>query len=166
VPTPTAPADRPPGLEWDFTRDGIARGAWALGVFAALYAALVSLGLKLHENTEALTIMWPAAGLLFMALWLSPGRNWIWILGVQLTIELSASAIQSEHFSFVTYIPFAAANSIDGMVGAFVASRLIETPRVPRMRNVLVFIAAVAVGAAAPARVGAVGNTRTQGGAA
>jgi signal transduction histidine kinase len=163
VSTPTAPADRPPGLEWDFTRDGIAKGVRSLAAFAALYSLLVWLGLKLHENTEALTIIWPAAGLLFMALWLAPRRNWIWILGVQLTVELSASAIQSDHFRFATYVPFAIANSIDGMVGAFVASRLIETPRVPRMRNVLLFIASVAVGAAASALVGGYATTRTLG---
>ena len=42
-------------------------------------------------------------------------------------IGLSASAIQSGHFRFAAYLPFAIANSIDGMVGAFIASRLIET---------------------------------------
>ena len=165
MPTPTAPADRPAGLVWDFTRDGIAKGARSLAAFAVLYALLVALGLKLHENTEALTIMWPSAGLLFMALWLAPRRNWIFILAIQLAIELSASAIQSDHFRFATYVPFAVANSIDGMVGAFVASRLIATPRVPRMRNVLLFIASVAVGSAASALVGAYGTTHTFGGA-
>ncbi len=163
MPTPTAPADRPAGLVWDFTRDGIAKGARSLAAFAVLYALLVALGLKLHENTEALTIMWPSAGLLFMALWLAPRRNWIFILAIQLAIELSASAIQSDHFRFATYVPFAVANSIDGMVGAFVASRLIDTPRVPRMRNVLIFIASVAIGAAASALVGAFATTRTLG---
>jgi signal transduction histidine kinase len=163
VPTPTAPADRPPGLEWDFTRDGIAKGATSLAVFAALYVLLVLLGLRLHENTEALTIIWPSAGLLFMALWLSPRRNWIWILGLQLTLELSANAIRADHFTFAKYVPFAIANSIDGVVGAFVAARLIPTPRVPQMRNVLLFIAAVAVGAAASALVGAFATTRTLG---
>jgi signal transduction histidine kinase len=165
VSTPTAPADRPPGLEWDFKRDGIAKGALSLAVFAALYSLLVALGLRLHESTEALTIIWPAAGLLFMALWLSPRRNWIWILAIQLTIELSASRIQAAHFHLATYLTFAVANSIDGMVGAFVASRLIAAPRVPRMRNVLLFIASVAVGAAASALVGAYGTTHTFGGA-
>jgi len=163
VPTPTAPADRPPGLEWDFTRDGIAKGARSLAVFAALYVLLVLLGLRLHENTEALTIIWPAAGLLFMALWLSPRRNWIWILGLQLTLELSTNAIRVDHFTFDKYVPFAMANGIDGVVGAFVASRLIPSPRVPQMRNVLLFIAAVAVGAAASALVGAFATTRTLG---
>ena len=165
MPTPTAPADRPPGLEWDFTRDGIAKGARSLAVFAALYSLLVVLGLRLHESTEALTIIWPAAGLLFMALWLSPRRNWIWILAIQLTIELSAGAIHAEHFRLTTYLPFAIANSIDGMVGALLASRLIATPRVPRMRNVLLFIASVAVGSAASALVGAYGTTHAFGGA-
>jgi signal transduction histidine kinase len=164
VTTPTAPADRQSRLEWDFTRDGIAKGARSLAIFAALYLLLVLLGLKLHENSEALTIIWPSAGLLFMALWLSPRRNWIWILGVQVAIELSSSAILAEHFRLSTYLTFAIANSIDGMVGAFVASRLIPTLRVPRMRNVLSFIAAVAVGAAASAVVGAFATTQMLGG--
>jgi signal transduction histidine kinase len=164
VPTPTAPADRPSVLVWDFTRDGMAKGAVSLAVFAALYLLLVLLGLKLHEVVEALTIIWPAAGLLFMALWLSPRRNWIWILAIQLTVELSASAVTADHFRLATYAPFVIANSVDGMVGAFVASRLIPTPRVPRMRNVLLFIAAVAVGAAASAVVGAFATTRMFGG--
>ncbi len=165
MPTPPVPdADRPPGLEWDFTRDGFAKGARSLAVFAALYLLLVFLGLKLHEIVESLTIIWPAAGLLFMALWLSPRRNWIWIIGIQLAMELSASAVISEHFRFTYYLPFALANSVDGMVGAFVATRLIATPRVPRMRNVLLFIAAVAVGAAASAIVGAFATTRALGG--
>jgi signal transduction histidine kinase len=166
TPTQTAPADRPPGLEWDFTRDGIAKGALSLAVFAALYLLLVLIGLRLHESTEALTIIWPAAGLLFMALWLSPRRNWIWILSIQLTIELSAGAIHNDHFRLGTYVPFAVANSIDGIVGAFIASRLIPAPRTPRMRNVVLFIASVAVGAAASALIGAYGTTGTFGGAA
>ena len=164
MPTPTAPADRQSGLEWDFTSFGFARGTVSLAVFAALYLILVAVGLVLHETVESLTIMWPAAGLLFMALWLAPRRNWIWLLGIQVTIELAAGAIKSEHFSFATYLPFVLANSLDGMVGAFVASRLISVPRVPRLRNVLLFIAAVAIGAAASAVVGAFAATRALGG--
>jgi len=37
VETPTALADRKPGLEWDFMRHGIAKGAVSLAIFAALY---------------------------------------------------------------------------------------------------------------------------------
>jgi signal transduction histidine kinase len=161
VSTPTAPADRPPGLEWDFTRNGSAKGYGSLAAFALLYSLLVILGLKLHENVEVLTIVWPAAGLLFMALWLSPRRNWVWIIAIQLAIEMSAGAVIVENFRLPTYLSYSVANSIDGLVGAFAASRLISTPRVPRMRNVLLFIASVAIGAAISALVGAYGITRS-----
>jgi signal transduction histidine kinase len=59
---------------------------------------------------------------------------------------------------------FALANSVDGMVGAFVVSRLIPTPRTPRLRNVLIFIASIAVGSAASAVVGAFGTAHVLGG--
>jgi signal transduction histidine kinase len=165
LPTPSATeADRPPGLQWDFTGDGFSKGAVALGAFAALYAVLTILGLTLHENTEALTIVWPSAGLLFMALWLSPARIWIWILAVQLIIEFAVGSVISEHYRFPAYIQYAIANSVDGVVGASIASRLIPTPRIPRMRNVLLFIASVAIGAAAGAVIGAAAITRSFGG--
>ncbi|MDP9009484.1 MAG: MASE1 domain-containing protein [Pseudomonadota bacterium] len=163
-PTPTAPADRQPGLEWDFTSQGIANGAVSLAAFAALYFVLVWIGLVLHETAETLTIIWPAAGLLFMALWLAPRRRWIWILVIQVTVEMSAGALKSDHFSFSDNLLYVLANSLDGAVGALVASRLIQTPRVPRLRNVLLFIASVAIGAAASAVVGAFGTTHTLGG--
>ena len=165
MPTPTAAdADRPPGLQWDFTQGGFAKGAQSLGIFAALYMLLVMLGLKLHENIEALTIIWPAAGLLFMALWLSPRRNWIWILAIQLGIELVSALIVQDRFRVMTNVPDALANSIDAAVSAWIASRLIPAPRIPRMRNVLLFIAAVAGGAAASSVLGAFGTTHTFGG--
>ncbi|HXP66780.1 MAG TPA: MASE1 domain-containing protein, partial [Steroidobacteraceae bacterium] len=166
MPTPTAPeADRPPGLQWDFTSGGFSSAAASLGTFALAYAALTFLGLTLHENTEALTIIWPSAGLLFMALWLSPARNWIWILAVQLLMEFAVGAVVSEHYRFPAYSQYAIANSVDGIVGASIASRLIPTPRIPKMRNVLLFIASAAIGAAAGAVIGAAAITHSFGGA-
>jgi signal transduction histidine kinase len=164
VETPTALADRIPGLEWDFMRHGIAKGAVSLAIFAVLYLILVWTGLNLHESAEALTIIWPAAGLLFMALRLAPRRLWVWILAVQLVIELLAGSLKSDHFVFRSYVPFALANSLDGMVGAFVASRLNSTPRVPRLRNLLLFIASIAIGSAAGAVVGAFATTHLMSG--
>jgi signal transduction histidine kinase len=166
VPTPTTLEDRQPGLEWDFMRQGNAKGAVSLAVFAALYLILVWMGLVLHESAEALTIIWPAAGLLFMALWLAPRRLWVWILAIQVIIELFADAVKSDHHTLQAYVPFVLANSIDGMVGAFVASRLISTPRAPRLRNVLLFIASIAIGSAAGAVVGAFATTHMLGGPA
>jgi len=168
VPTPTAPIapDRQSGLEWDFMRQGYAKGAVSLAAFAALYLIAVWMGLVLHESAEALTIIWPAAGLLFMALWLAPRRLWVWILAIQLLVEVFADAATSDHFTLRGYLPFALANSIDGMAGAFVASRLISTPRVPRLRNVLLFIISVAIGSAASAIFGAFATTHELGGPA
>jgi len=50
-------------------------------------------------------------------------------------------------------VPFALANSLDGMVGAFVA-RGYSTPGVRGLRIVLLFIASIAIGSAAGAVVG------------
>ncbi len=45
-------------------------GAWfSLAAFGLLYSGLVILGLVLRESSQQLTILWPAAGLLFMTLW-------------------------------------------------------------------------------------------------
>jgi signal transduction histidine kinase len=163
---PSAPDEnRRTGLQWDFMSRGSARAAVTLGIFALLYFLLVRLGLMLRENAEELTILWPASGLLFTALWLSPLRNWIWILLIQLTVEILAGAMLATHFSLGEKIPFALANSLDGMVSAWVAWRLASDPRNPRLQNVLIFFASVAIGAAASAILGAFSWTRVLGGA-
>jgi signal transduction histidine kinase len=156
-------APRSPGLAWDFMRLGITQRALSLVAFALLYSALMILGLALRENSKQLTIIWPAAGLLFMALWFSPRRNWIWILGVQIAVEMLIDVARSEHFSWARYGPFVLANSLDAIVGASVARRLMKAPEIPRVRHVLQFLAAVALGAAASASVGAVGWSQSYG---
>jgi signal transduction histidine kinase len=152
-------------LVWDFMRLGYAKRLLSLACFGLVYAMLVILGLALRENSQQLTIIWPAAGLLFMALWLSPRRNWIWILGIQITVELALALARAEHFSWLAYAPFPLANSIDAAVGAFVAQRIIEAPEIPRIRQVLQFVAAVALGAAASAVLGAFGAAQPLAGA-
>ena len=73
---PAAPSDeRKSDLVLDFMGGGIARRAVSLAVFALLYLMLMILGLVLRENSQQLTIIWPAAGLLFMVLWSSPRRD-------------------------------------------------------------------------------------------
>src|SRR5271154_6955842 len=76
------------GLVWDFMRFGFVGRITSLASFALLYCALLMLGLVLRESSQQLTILWPAAGLLFMALWFAPRRNWIWIFGVQMSVEI------------------------------------------------------------------------------
>jgi signal transduction histidine kinase len=144
-------------LVWDFMRFGLVRRIQSLAGFGAIYCILVMLGLELRESSQQLTIIWPAAGLLFMALWLSPWRNWPWILGVQIAVEVMLGIARADHFSLAGFAPFPLANSVDAVVGALVAQRLIKAPQVPQIRQVLRFIAAVALGAAASALLGAYG---------
>jgi signal transduction histidine kinase len=140
--------------------------AGLLAAFGAAYAVLVFIGLGLHENAERLTILWPAAGLLFITLWHTPRRHWIWIIAIQVVAELAVGFMMNPAmFSLKGYWPFVTANSIDGMVGAAVASQLISSPQTPRIRNVVQFIAAAAIGSAASALVGAFGTTWVIGGA-
>lgn len=150
--------DRKSVLVWDFMRLGFARRAASLAVFGLLYAVMMILGLVLRESSQQLTIIWPAAGVLFMALWFSPRRNWIWIVGVQMAVEIAIDVVRSDQFIWHRYAPFILANSLDGIVGALVASRLMATPEIPRIRHVLQFFASVALGAAVSAVVGAFGS--------
>ena len=156
-------APRSPGLAWDFMQLRLRQRVLSLAAFALFYSSLVILGLALRENSKQLTIIWPAAGLLFMALWFSPRRNWIWILGVQIAMEVLIDVARSGHFSWDHYGPFVLANSLDAIVGASVARRLMTAPEIPRVRHVLQFLAAVALGAAASATVGAAGWSHSNG---
>jgi signal transduction histidine kinase len=152
-------------LVWDFMRLGFARRVVSLAAFGLLYSMLMMLGLVLRENSQQLTIIWPAAGMLFMALWFSPRRNWVWILGVQMVVELTIDGVRSAHFTWHQYVPYILANSLDAVVGALIASRLMATPEIPRIRHVLQFLAAVALGSAASAVLGALGSVQPLGGA-
>jgi integral membrane sensor domain MASE1 len=152
-------------LAWDLMSLGLGGRVISLAAFGLLYSIFVILGLVLREGSQQLTILWPAAGILFMALWMAPRRNWIWILGVQMCVEFAIAAAHSDHFTFRQYAPFVLANSLDAIVGALVAKRLMATPAIPRIRHVLQFFAAVALGAAASAVLGAFGSAQALGGA-
>ena len=152
-------------LPASFKDPGVAQ---RVGLFAALvlvYSLLVLMGLSLREKTEHLTIIWPAAGLLFMVFGRAPRRMWLWIVAAQLTVELTVNAFHADQFTIAEYAPYALANSIDGMVGAAIATRLLIDPQIPSVRNVLRFIAAVAISAAVSAILGAFASTHTLGGA-
>ena len=163
VATPAPANSRENVFALDFMRFGLLRGAGFLAVFALAYALLVWLGVTLHESVEELTIIWPASGLLFMALWLSPYRNWIWLLLIQVAVELCINTLHSDHFSFARHSTYALANSIDAIVGALVVKRVVVDRKVPRLRNVVLFIAATAIGATVSSVLGAFGSTHAAG---
>ncbi|HMD28246.1 MAG TPA: MASE1 domain-containing protein [Steroidobacteraceae bacterium] len=164
--TAAAPDDqRGPNLRHYIMGLGLVRRVVLFSAFALVYLLAVLAGLSLRENTENLTIIWPAAGLLFMALLMTPRRLWIWVVALQVAVELSVSAFHSDHFTILEYAPYALANSLDGIVGASIASRIMVDPQIPGIKNVLRFIAAVAIGAAASAVVGAFAAAHALGGA-
>ncbi len=130
----------------------------ALLLFAALYAGLVWFGYDLREH-GSLMIIWPSSGLLFVALWTTPTRRWPWILALQWLIEVGVNSVRSEDFHLRWSLLFAAAGSLDGMVGTWVARSLIADVSQVRILNVASLIGAVALGAAASATIGAIGAT-------
>jgi signal transduction histidine kinase len=161
----TAEEHRTPSVQEDIKGLGIAQRVALISAFALVYPLLVLAGLSLRGEAENLTIIWPAAGLLFMTLFLTPRRMWIWIVAIQVIVETTVSAFHSDHFTILEYAPYALANSIDGMVGAAIASRFMVEPQIPRVPNMLRFIAAVAIGAGAGAVLGAFATSHTLGGA-
>ena len=134
-------------------------GGWVgvLAAFAVGYTLLVWLGYQFKESDQQLTIMWPSAGLLFMALWISPLRWWAAFIGLQFAVELSVGAAMAGHFNpSPTLAPvFALANSIDAVVGASVMRMLLRPGAVAKVWHVLKFLLATAVGSGASALLGA-----------
>src|SRR5882724_9477937 len=135
-----------PHFPWVFVRRGIL-GVMQLLVFGALLGVLIVLGYGLRDNSESLTIMWPASGLLLVALWTTPASNWIWILVTQLIVQLAIYFAYADRVNWPWGAVFAVANSVDAIVGAAVAKRLIVTPSMRQIRQVLQLIAAIALGA-------------------
>ena len=149
-----------PDFPWDFTRRGIL-GFVQLLVFGALLGLLIALGYGLSDNAEFLTIMWPASGLLLVALWSSPTGCWIWILMTQLAVQMAIYFAYVGPINWQWGAVFAVANSVDAIVGAAVARRLIAAPSMRQIRQVLQLIAAIALGAAVSAILGAYASIHT-----
>jgi signal transduction histidine kinase len=145
---------------WNFMRRGIL-GYVQLLIFAALLGLLIVLGYALRDNSESLTIMWPASGLLLVALWSSPTRSWIWILMIQLIVQMAIYFAYAGRIHWQWGVMFAVANSVDAIVGAVVARRLIAAPSLRQIRQVLQLIASIALGAAASAILGAFASIHT-----
>ena len=68
----------------------MARFGGPMGVvaaFAIAHTLLVLLGYALKESISDPAVMWPSAGLAFVALWLAPLRLWPAILLVQFIVD-------------------------------------------------------------------------------
>jgi signal transduction histidine kinase len=150
-----------PDFPWDFMRRGLLGRSTLLLIFGALLGLLIVLGYGLRDNSELLTIMWPASGLLLVALWSSPTSSWIWILMTQLIVQMAIYFAYVGRNNWQWGALFAVANSVDAIVGAVVARRLIAAPSMRQIRQVLQLIAAIALGAAVSAILGAYASIHT-----
>src|SRR6202171_896034 len=153
-----------PECPWDFMRRGMLGRSILLLIFGVLLGLLIMLGYGLRDYSELLTIMWPASGLLLVALWSSPTSSWIWILMTQLIVQMAIYFAYVGQSNWQWGAVFAVANSVDAIVGAFVARRLIAAPSMRQIRPVLQLIAAIALGAAVSAILGAYASIHTSAG--
>src|SRR5262245_39063052 len=143
--------------EWDLRALTSAQRLALYAGFFVSYALLVYLGYTLKESAVSLTIIWPAAGVLFVTLVLTPFRQWPWIVALQLIAELAVGYFHAHRMPLGGAALFLLGNSVDGLFGAFIVKRWLNDPTNPRLVQVAKFIAASAAGAAAGALVGAAG---------
>jgi len=143
------------GLLLDPGELGLPTRTALLLVFAAVYALLVGAGHLLREEVVELAIVWPASGLLFTVLWLTPRRSWPWIIAAQVMVESAVSLAFYTQPHGPWWPLFAAANSVDAIVGASLQRRWVTDPALPRIRQVLLFLGSTSLGAGAGAFLGA-----------
>lgn len=124
-------------------------------VFALAHLLLVLLSYSLKESLNAPAVMWPAVGLVFAVLWLTPRSMWPFLLAAQYLVEAFAAALPPEPFDPSTDLFYPLINGFDALVGVLVMRKLVPDASVVRTRTVLHFAGASALGAAAGAPIGA-----------
>jgi signal transduction histidine kinase len=123
--------------------------------FVACYLPLVWLGYAFKADELQLSVMWPAVGLLLAALYIAPLRHWPLIIALQLACEYTVGLVMREPSLPWGLVAFMLANSTDAVVGALVARWRLRRIHMERATQVLQFLLATAIGAAASATLGA-----------
>jgi signal transduction histidine kinase len=126
-----------------------------VAVFALAHVLLVGLSYELKESLNAPALMWPAVGLLFVTLWLTPRSLWPAILVTQYAIEAVVAALPPEPFDYSTDLFYPLANAIDAVAGACIVRWLVPDLQRVRMMQALRFVGATALGASIGALFGA-----------
>jgi signal transduction histidine kinase len=126
-----------------------------VAAFAVAHALLVLLSYELKESLNVPALMWPAVGLLFVTLWLTPRSLWPAILVTQYSIEAVVAALPPEPFDYSTDLFYPLANAIDATAGACIVRWLIPDLQRVRLVQTLRFVGATALGAAIGALFGA-----------
>lgn len=123
--------------------------------FFAAYTALVYLGYALKENPQSLTIIWPAEGLLVVAFWWTPYRQWLLVLALQLAAENLVYRALGNPWDWGWESLLNLANFVDATVAAALIKPLILRPSHAHVAQVVRAFGALAVGAAVGAFLGA-----------
>lgn len=123
--------------------------------FTVTHALLVWLGYAFKGDPSEPTVMWPAAGLLFAALWLSARSFWPVLLAAHAVVELGVGAWQQSPFVPGMALLYVLSNALDAVVGASLARWLIADVSQVRTVQTLQFLLVTALGALAGALPGA-----------
>lgn len=92
-----------------------------LALFALVYCACASLGLRLMPSGEHISPMWPSSGVLLAGLLLSRSRHWPVLLVVALVLEPFAY-VPGRWPHSIAFV-YSTCNALEGLAGAFVLRR-------------------------------------------
>jgi signal transduction histidine kinase len=143
------------------------RGAGAAGLvvaFALGHALLMQLGYSLKTSIADPAVMWPAAGLAFVTLWLTPRRLWPVLLATQFAVEVATAAFWMSSFRPGQVTLYTFANMAGALVAASLASWQLRERVLLRARELLWFVAVTAAGAIVSALIGAAVHAAALGG--
>lgn len=150
----------PNGVAWDYIVALFGGRFPALAAFGLGYAGMVWLGYHFKSDLAVPAVMWPAAGVLFAALWACEVRFWPIVLMTQVAIDVAVSFLFLHPFPPGTAVLYAISNSLGGAIGAALARRYVSMQPDMRTARSLQMLIATAVGSAAGALPGVWGNTQ------
>jgi signal transduction histidine kinase len=148
-------------MELDVLSLSLSRRVALAAAFCSSYAALVLLGFLLKENPDALTIIWPAEGLLVVALWWIRYERWPFVLALEIVAEQAVTYAIGASWGIAWDAVFVLANFVNAAVAAALLKLLIARPSHPHVAQVVRAIAILALGAAVGALLGAWAATGT-----
>ncbi|MEJ0098587.1 MAG: ATP-binding protein [Pseudomonadota bacterium] len=142
---------RAPDSPWAVLSRRLGGDGRLLGAFALLHAALVAFALLPSGPVGDVVIVWPAAGLLLLVLWLSPRRLWLLIFALQVGLELLLGGLVRGLSAGLLVATLA--HAVAGFSGALVIRRMFSGVQGLRVVSLLRFAYAAAASAAVGALV-------------
>jgi signal transduction histidine kinase len=144
---------------WEVIQARCGGPAGVLAAFTLAHVVLVACGYAFKETISEPAVMWPSAGTLFAALWLSDRRFWPAFLAIHVLVEISFAALLQDPFLPGNALLFVVSNAIDSLVGASVARWLIKDRSQVSTVQTVQFIVAAGIGSLVGASVGAAVNS-------